>query len=160
MKSAMISECGKYRYTLTRVWDETHPKLPFCMLNPSTADAEQDDPTIRRCIAFAKRDGYGGVHIVNLFAYRATDPRELRTAADATGPDNATWLLDATAYAITHNVPFVCAWGSGILWLSTNNMRRILRRSGARLVCLGTTNDGFPRHPLYVRADTPLEPWP
>ena len=78
IRTAVIDKTEKYRYSLLREWDDTRHKCLFIMLNPSTADASRDDPTIRRCIAFAKREGCGGLHVVNLFAYRATDPVELR----------------------------------------------------------------------------------
>lgn len=77
-KGALISECGRYRYRLWRIWDETKPFVLFIMHNPSTADGEQDDPTIRRCINFAKDWGYGGIYVGNLYPYRATDPAVLR----------------------------------------------------------------------------------
>ena len=75
--NAVISECGKYRYSLTRIWDESKPKVMFIMLNSSTANANNDDPTIRRCINFAKAWGFGDLYVCNIFAYRATNPQEL-----------------------------------------------------------------------------------
>lgn len=154
--SAVISECGRYRYSLARVWDETRYCLPFCMLNPSTADASDDDPTIRRCVNFAIREGCGGIHVVNLFAYRATNPAELKHVVDAIGPDNEHHLLRTVEAAVRYNVPIVCAWGAH----ASFPMDRALRKSNARLMCLGKTKWGRPRHPLYVKATTPLEPYP
>ena len=85
---ALLSSCGTYRYRLWRYWHTEREPLIFIMLNPSTADAMQDDPTIRKCIGFAKRLGFGGIEVVNLFAYRATDPRDLRANGYQVGPDD------------------------------------------------------------------------
>ena len=157
--SAAISSCGKYRYQLSRVWDDSKYCLPFCMLNPSTADAEEDDPTIRRCMRFAERDGYGGITVVNLFAYRAADPAQLKYAVNAAGPENKQYLQRTAHAAVTYNIPIVCAWGAHIS-SPQEDMEYVLRTSFARLMCLGKTKWGSPRHPLYVKATTPLEPYP
>src|SRR6185312_12359012 len=107
--SAYISDCGRYRYGLGREWDyPAKPALTFIMLNPSTADAEQDDPTIRRCIGFAKRDGFGALTVLNLYALRATDPRELERADDPKGPENDTMLR----LHLKRGGTFVAAWGA------------------------------------------------
>lgn len=155
-RDAIISPCGRYRYRLTRGAGRL---LAFVMLNPSTADADQDDPTIRRCLAFAKREGYDGIDVANVYAWRATDPRALLSAANPFG-DNDTHLLDLS---LRHKV-IVCAWGSNAIQAHVDHARRILtgKRGShtARLFCLGTTKNGSPRHPLYVRGDAPLLPWP
>ena len=151
--SAVISYCGQYRYRLTREWGKG-PRLPFCMLNPSTADAEQDDPTIRRCIGFAKREGYGGIIVVNLYAYRSTSPKDMQAAPFPFGPDNHSHLLDIAQAAYFADVPIVCAWGAND---SGDTVKGIFRDAGVRMVCFGRTKDGSPRHPLYVRSDQPLE---
>lgn len=91
-KGAIISGCGKYRYSLWRTWDKKLPKVMFIMLNPSTADAYEDDPTIRRCINFAKSWGYGGIVVGNLFAYRATNPKKLILIDDPSGSANHHYL--------------------------------------------------------------------
>ena len=153
---ADISECGRYRYRLTRQWGDG-AFLPFVMLNPSTADSEVDDPTIRRCIGFAKREGAGGLLVVNRFAYRATDPAQLRTVDDPYGPGNDAVLRSVAYAAAGAGQPIVCAWGSNSG--SESRTASILLTFGAQLVCLGTTKDGHPRHPLYVRADQPLVPY-
>lgn len=157
-KGAIISDCKRYRYRLTRTWDDYRDPLPFVMLNPSTADSEIDDPTIRRCMGFAKREGAGGIVVANLYAYRATDPVSLWARDDPYGPENDMALTDITAWAAGTDVPLVCAWGAH----GGRNNRPIvlMQKSGARLMCLGRTKDGHPRHPLYVRADQPLEPYP
>jgi hypothetical protein len=152
-RTARISPCGLYRYRLTREWSDT-PLLPFVMLNPSTADADDDDPTIRRCMAFARREGAGGIVVGNQFAFRSTDPEALRTAADPFGPDNERALFEIAEEASVSGMPIVCAWGAH--GGHNNHHIVILQRAGARLVCLGMTKDGHPRHPLYVRGDQPL----
>ena len=153
---AIISPCGRYRYRLTRGEGR---RLAFVMLNPSTADASQDDPTIRRCLAFAKREGYDGIDVANVYAWRATDPRELFAAGNPFG-DNDRHLI---CTALLHDV-VVCAWGANVFPSHAEHTRKILSESRnghrPRLVCLGTTKNGSPRHPLYVRGDTPLIDWP
>lgn len=156
ISSAVFSEDGRYRYSLKRRWSE-RPLMVWCMLNPSTADANQDDPTIRRCIGFALRGGYGGIHVVNLMAYRATDPAECLQQFDPCGPENDDYLERAARG--TGQV--VCAWG-------TKAPEKIVKRgvshlagdvAGADLICLGTTKNGSPRHPLYVARLQPLRAW-
>lgn len=157
-RSAVISGCGTYRYSLTREWkrdDNTSRFLGcvFVMLNPSTADAKVDDPTIRRCIAFANREGYDRLTVVNLCAYRATNPKDLPTDARvAEGPENYRHVRDAVLNAGL----VVCAWGANA---RPDRLRPELYREGS-VWCLGKTKDGHPRHPLYVRADQPLERFP
>jgi hypothetical protein len=151
-KSADISPCGRYRYRLTRGED---PMLCFVMLNPSTADADNDDATIRRCLSFARREKCAGIKVVNLYAYRATKPAELRGVDDPFGPEN--WKhLERVAQA---GGRIVCAWGAGAGDRHVRTCLGILRSGDADLVCLGTTAAGAPRHPLYVRGDTPLVPF-
>src|SRR5437870_4841901 len=106
--SAVISPCGKFRYRLTRQWGEG-AALPFVMLNPSTADAEQDDPTIRKCVGFAKRMGYDGIEVVNLYAYRATKPADLKKAGYPRGPENDRHIEAALVESHANSV--ICAWG-------------------------------------------------
>lgn len=127
--------------------------MVWCMLNPSTADASQDDPTIRRCIAFAVRDGYGGIIVVNLMAYRATRPIDCLIQPDPCGPLNDDFLQRASA----REGRVVVAWGA-------RAPRKIVERAmynfaEARLLCLGITKDGNPRHPLYVSGRQPFEDW-
>ena len=156
-KSAVISDCRRYRYLLERYWADA-PALPFVMLNPSTADAEVDDSTIRRCMAFAKREGGGGIIVANLYAYRATDPASLWARSDPYGPENDHYLTDVARFAAQTGVPLVCAWGTH----GGRNNRPIvlMQQAGAKLACLGRTKDGHPRHPLYVRGDQRLEAYP
>ena len=162
MNTAIISPCGTYRYTLTRRIPQAirwvKPCL-FVMLNPSIADATQDDPTIRRCISFAKREGCTSLTVVNLFAMRATDPKQLTAAMklgqDPIGPDNCEHVIQQIA---AHSLGIiVAAWGAHRLAITMPVQRHALHEAGAH--CLGMTKDGSPKHPLYVRADQPLVPW-
>lgn len=150
--SAVISDCGRYRYMLTR---GTGPRrLVFIMLNPSTADAETDDPTIRRCTGFAATLGYTGIIVLNLYAFRATQPAALWSQSDPVGPSNDMYLP-----ALAGDDTIVCAWGANAKPDRVAHVAALLREAGARLMCLGTTKSGAPRHPLYVRGDQPLTEW-
>lgn len=148
---AGFSPCRRYRYTLSRTWDAASPPLVFIGLNPSTADETTDDPTIRRCIGFARRDGFGGIVMLNLFALRSTDPAALSDASDPVGPWN-----DDQIFAACKGRTVVAAWGvHGTLRGRDKVVRRLL--AGVDLRCLGRTKEGNPRHPLYLRADAPLQ---
>lgn len=159
-RDAMISTCGTYRYSLVRRWDQSKPYLPFVMLNPSTADATTDDPTIRRCVSFAKREDAGGVVVVNLYALRATDPKRLREVDDPVGPLNGRVIYDAAMVAAEADMPVICAWGVNDITQAAGGALAQAREAGARTMCLGKTTEGHPRHPLYVKGDQPLEPYP
>lgn len=156
---ALFSECGKYRYELWRIWDDRSPLMVWVMLNPSTADAEVDDPTIRKCQGFARRHLHGGVIILNLFAWRSTDPKVLATVGDPIGPKNDTHI-DAVLHSIAPGGGTVmAAWGAdpAARFRGPAVIKRI--RSTCGLVrCLGTTQSGAPKHPLYPPYDTPLVP--
>ncbi len=155
-RSAELSPCGRYRWWLRREWPGGNGQVVcFMMLNPSTADAEIDDPTIRRCIQFAKDWGYSTLSVRNLFAYRATDPKALLHAADPVGGSRGTCeLLTGCTAHLT-----VAAWGASVpLARDTAVLTLIAQRfPGKELWCLGRTKAGKPRHPLYVRASQPLE---
>lgn len=158
--SASLSTCGRYRYRLTRVWSPSEPLLPFIMLNPSTADATVDDPTIRRCKGFAERERYGGIVVVNLYGLRATRPDVLWGTSDPIGPENDHAIARVT---IDARGPIVCAWGvNGDVMNRGAKVLEFIEQIAAvdRLVCLGKTKSGAPRHPLYVPANQPLEPYP
>lgn len=145
-RGALFSPCGLYRYRLAREWDD-RPPLVFVMLNPSRADAEVDDPTIRRCIGFARDLGFGGMTAVNLFALRTPHPAELKAAPDPVGPENDAHLSDL----LRSDQTIVAAWGvHGAFGGRDEAFRSLARRSGAPLSSLGTTKQGHPRHPLYV----------
>ena len=158
-KSANISPDGLYRYSLHRDWradDERPYWVTFIMLNPSTADADLDDPTIRRCIGFAKRMGGTGLAVVNLYAYRATKPADMLAATDPVGPKNDWALAMFLSMALDHGFPVIAAWGANA---RADRVAEVRAMHGAqRLQCLGITKDGAPRHPLYLRADAELMP--
>lgn len=152
--TATFSPCGAYRYTLARQWGNEPPAI-FVMLNPSTADAATDDPTIRRCVGFARRWHLDGIVVVNLFALRATDPRALRDHPDPVGPENDDRILAALEWY--QSSPVVAAWGAhGGLYGRDRAMLGLIRDAVDRPLCLGTTRSGHPRHPLYLPADTVL----
>jgi hypothetical protein len=154
-KSAYISECNAYRYWLKREWGGGGNLLAFVMLNPSTADAELDDPTIRRCIGFAKREGRGGIVVVNLFAGRATQPADLFKMPEPVGPNNYYQWMSWLRHEATK---VVCAWGAEpAAAKQAKDFRRFAGEEGVELWCLGKTKDGHPRHPLYLKSDAPLE---
>lgn len=161
VKDALISPCGRYRYWLTRQWDPGAWMLPIIMLNPSTADAAVDDPTIGRCMGFARREGFGGIKVMNLFAFRATSPIDMKAADDPYGPDCAEHLDRMMRVSAENGVPILAAWGAHGSHQNRAEMVTIGARGwGATLVCLGKTKEGHPRHPLYVKGDQPFEPFP
>ena len=140
---------GDYRYTLTRVWDLSLPTITFVLLNPSTADETQLDPTLKKCVKFAKRDGYGGMTILNLYAFRSPYPKVMNAAADPVGPDNDRVLAAATGMV-------VAGWGTGAHPARVAHALTLL----PRLHALKITKDGHPQHPLYVAHDAPVIAWP
>jgi len=153
-KSATISDCGRYRYLLRRHWDEQKMAVSFVMLNPSTADADKDDPTIRSCCRLARSWNYGGIAVVNLFAWRATDPRELTKADDPVGPENDEYIRMAV-----RNTDFtICAWGAyAAAGPRIKPVVAIIRQYRDFAHCLGTTKAGHPKHPLYIKTGTTPE---
>ncbi len=168
VSGAEISSCGKYRYNLWRKIGNGEKKCVFIMLNPSTADALLDDPTIRRCIAYAKAWGCAKVTVVNLFAYRATDPKELRKTPDPIGPDNLEKMGEAIDSAIfwentgmsTDRGIVVCAWGAHGTYLGRDyTVLRWMREKGVTPLALKLTKDGQPCHPLYLKKDLVPKPF-
>jgi len=164
-RAAEISPCGKFRRSLSRVWDKSLPLVLYIMLNPSTADALVDDATIRRCMSFAYQEGYGGILVWNLFDYRAASPKVLAKARMdydiSGGPANE----DALKRMLARVDKVVMAWGSSfsvvqtratvswLNWFLTCHAQTISTR------CLGYTKSGQPKHPLYLPLNTPLIPW-
>jgi hypothetical protein len=157
VRDATISEDGVYRYELSRRWSVAVADV-WIMLNPSTADADVDDATIRRCMGFSRSWGAGGIRVVNLFALRATDPEQLRRHPDPIGPDNDGAIALAVSLARIRDGRVIVAWGSHLM--SVQRGRHVRDLVGGPLLCLGTTRRGAPRHPLYVRGDTRLVTWP
>lgn len=160
LADAMISIDGRYRYRLTREWDATAQKMTFVMLNPSTADATLDDPTIRRCIGFAQRDGFGGIYVVNLYAFRATEPKDMKRAIDPVGPENDALLRFAFRRSAEQHAPVIAAWGTHGDPYRVRQVRGLMTDAGADVYSLGVTKDGHPKHPLYIKADQRFERWP
>lgn len=154
---ALFDPTGTYRYRLSRSWDEGLAQICWVMLNPSTATASVDDPTISRVVGFSRSWGYGSVSVINLFALRTPRPEQLKTATDPVGPDNDQIIIDTTSE--TDRV--VVAWGNhGSLQNPATGVSRarevktLLERAGVASLCLGHTNRGEPRHPLYLAGST------
>jgi hypothetical protein len=153
LKNAVVSECGLYRYRLTRVWDTALGSACFIGLNPSTADATTDDPTIRRMCGFAREWGCGGIEVVNLFGFRATEPADMLAAADPVGPQNDSYIRRAAEQCF----PVVASWGvNGTFRGRDEAVKRILLKVGVAVSALKLTKQGHPSHPLYLPADTRL----
>lgn len=152
LRSAAFCPCRTYRYSLSRVWNPGLPSIMFVGLNPSTADEREDDPTVRRCVGFARQWNFGGLTLVNLFAYRSTDPTGLLEADDPVGPGNDEHIL-ARARAVDR---IVLAWGTkGTLLGRDKHVLRLLPAAH----CLGVTKNGHPKHPLYLAANTGVRPF-
>jgi hypothetical protein len=145
---AIFDLTATYRYSLWRTWSASSPRVAFIMLNPSRADAQHNDPTIRRCMDFAFRWGFGSMEVVNLFAYRSADPAHLRLVDDPVGAHNHVFLARALRTATCA----VAAWGTGGTLLGRDRALLELLGQVYALSCLGLTKEGHPRHPLYVRA--------
>jgi len=155
--TAIISRDRQYRYELTRHWNAKLNPLFWIMLNPSTADARTDDPTIRRCISLAKSWGYGSIRVYNLFALRSPHPRHIMTVDDPVGPENDRWLRSAARSR--HQI--IAAWGACRMPLVMQRAARVTRllqhERKCHPMCLGKTKTGDPKHPLYIRTDVVLE---
>ena len=150
LKGAEFSECRTYRYVLWRSWDKSKGYVMFIGLNPSTADEMNDDPTIRRCINFARSWGYGGIYMLNLFAFRATEPKDMKLVYAPVGPGNNRALYH---YHSVSKITLAC-WGTHGAYV---NRDRWVKENLNNLYCLGITKNGHPKHPLYLKAD--LKPY-
>lgn len=153
MPAAVMSDCGQYRYLLSRRLGFSDRVVTFIGLNPSTADATQDDPTIRRCIGFAKRRDAGMLLMVNLFALRSTDPAGLRVHAAPIGTENDLWIEHAMSVADIA----IAAWGNGGVLLNRSDV--VSARYKGRLEAFAITNAKMPKHPLYVKSDAQTIPF-
>jgi hypothetical protein len=154
--TAVYSDCERYRYSLTRVWDETAPRALFVMLNPSTATEVQNDPTVERCERRARALGFGGFRVCNIFAWRETDPAKMRKVADPVGPGNDAAIMEACGWADQ----IVAAWGTHGAHLSRGpEVERLIRATGRPLHHLGLSKDGHPKHPLYISYATQPVLW-
>lgn len=139
---ANLSACRRYRYALWRTWDDSKPYAMFIGLNPSTADETEDDPTIRRCISYSKNWGFGGLCMVNLFAFRATNPIDMKSEKDPIGPDNDVWIRQLANDAGV----IVAAWGNDGPHMGRSKKAKEMIPN---LKCLKTNRTGEPAHPLY-----------
>lgn len=163
-KAARLSDDRVYRYTLMRRWDPWGPALRWVMLNPSVADASDDDPTIRRVMGFSKAAGYAACVVANLFALISTDPTWLVTHPHPIGMENDYVLqgiaqgAQADGYQHGKEAIVVVAWGAKA---PPDRVASVVHQhlAGVKLMCLGTTKHGHPRHPLYVPSSQALEPW-
>jgi len=151
INSAIISNDGQFRYELVRAWDLSLPVLSFVMLNPSQANATEDDPTVRQCVEHAKAKGFGGIAVYNLFAYKATNPTELlnKQVQDLVGPFN-----DDLIKGIKPETTTVLAWGafvdrSPLLKARADQVCKMLEQCA--VMCLGVNKAGSPKHPLYIK---------
>lgn len=161
-KAAILSENLQHRYALTRTWRLSPPMpadlLAFVMLNPSTADDEKDDQTIRRCMMIGWREGYDGIEVCNLRSFRARDPK--RCMEQPRSPVN--WMhLETIVTSARNRKPIICAWGaSKFVADDAKRFTDLAATGGAELKCLGRTKDGSPRHPCYIANNQDLEPFP
>jgi hypothetical protein len=158
--SVVFSENRRYRYALLRWWDKRLPHVLWVMLNPSTADANTDDPTMHRVIGFSMDRLYGSLTVVNAFALISTDPLGLVAVDDPVGPENDSMLAQEVSQADT----IICAWGSQRVGLHSRirEVRALIaehRRAEARILCLGTNADHSPRHPVRLPTSTTLVPF-
>ena len=154
--TGVYSDCERYRYALTRVWDAGGPRLLFIMLNPSKATERQNDPTVERCERRARLLGYGALRVMNIFAWRETNPKKLARAAEPVGAENDALLLAGLAWADC----VIAGWGVHGAHLGRGPaVEALLRDAGADLYCLGLSKAGHPRHPLYIAYAKPPMPW-
>lgn len=163
-RSAILSEDGLYRYRLSRWWSDRLPWVTFLMLNPSTADALEDDATIRKCVGFAEHWGFGGIEVTNLFAMRSRDPLALVDAKNPTGPEYTRHLYDS----IHKSTLLIASWGcestlkkKPMLLARPKAVVSAIRalRSDLPIECLGMSKTGNPYHPLMLAYDTPRIPY-
>ena len=155
--TAIYSDCERYRYALTRIWDANGTAVHFVMLNPSTATEVQNDPTVERCERRARALGHGAFRVTNIFAWRDTDPRNMRAAKEPIGPANDATILEGLDWADKT----ICAWGThGEHRSRGSEVEAFLRATGTPLYHLGLSKAGHPKHPLYIAYTQQPELWP
>lgn len=156
LSGARFSPCMQYRYSLWRRWDESKPFATFVMLNPSTADEVQNDPTVERCQRRSLAMGFGGLRVANIFALRSTDPQGLYKTDDPIGPENDAAILEAAR----DSAMVICAWGGHGKHLGRGaQVRSMLLDAGVTPHYLQLNDDGTPKHPLYVAYDIQPTAW-
>lgn len=154
--TAVYSDCEKYRYSLTRIWDANGAKVLFVMLNPSTATEVQNDPTVERCERRARTLGFGAFQVTNIFAWRDTDPKGMKAAKDPIGPDNDAAIETGAAWADQ----VIAAWGTHGAHLNRGAaVEQVLRCTSRPLFHLGLSKAGHPKHPLYLPYVQQPESW-
>jgi hypothetical protein len=159
-KTAIISDCGLFRYEIRGEWDASLPPLVGCLNNPSKADAMTDDPTWVRGVSRAQRNGFGSVIYVNAGAGRATDPADWKKMRDPIGPENDAHIRRVFEECLARGGLAYGGWGAHGTFKDRHlRVKRIASEVGLTLHCLGKTKDGQPRHPLYIPNDQPFEVW-
>lgn len=157
-RGAELSPCGIYRYALTREWEDG-PCIAWLMFNPSTADATVDDATIRKCVGFSKRWGFGRLVVVNLYAVRSRDPKAVARTTDPVGPLNNYWITEA----LGESRQLICAWGCAQHMRGIDGriieVLKIAREEKVETLCLGQRKDSHPRHPLMLAYSTERVPF-
>jgi hypothetical protein len=154
--AAVYSDCERYRYLLTRIWDPAGSRALFILINPSTATEIQNDPTVERCERRARALGFGAFRVTNIFAWRNTDPKAMRAAGDPVGPGNDAAILESCPWADR----IICAWGAHGAHLDRGKaVETLLRGAGVPLFHLGLTQAGHPKHPLYIGYAEQPRPW-
>jgi len=151
-REAVFSPCRKYRYRLAQIWDGGKEPLYWLMLNPSTADEVKNDPTVERCERRARMWGYGGSVVLNIFAYRATDPKDMRAQKDPIGPKNDDWIRKLARRS--QDVDVVGGWGEhGAHMARGQAVMDIFKQENGRINALKINASGHPAHPLYIAYD-------
>lgn len=153
--TATLSPCRLYRYRLDRWWSD-RPRVAFVMLNPSTADETKNDKTITRLIGYARDWNLGGFAVANLFAWRATDPDDMRRAVDPIGPDNDAYILEVARSCCA----VIVGWGTdGAYRNRGQQVAAMLRQNGIQPLAFDVTKDGHPKHPLYLKRSAIPSPY-
>jgi hypothetical protein len=145
---------GVYRYCLWRRWNLNQPIMGWVMLNPSTANAKEDDQTLRKCMGFARKHDHGGVILVNLFAFMERDPQKLRMVKERVGPETDRYILWTCAVADL----VVAGWGAcRFANEQARHVRKLVEGTGTTIRCVGQTKNGQPRHPLHPSYSSPIQ---
>jgi hypothetical protein len=169
-RDCVFSDCRTWRYSLKIIWEPSSYVLPVIMLNPSTADEVKNDPTVELVQRRATRHRYGGIEVLNLFAYRATFPKDMKASADPIGPENDRIIMARLEAIRTHSrladipiekLPVMVGWGNdGDFMGRSDTVVAMLKETGVRAVCLQYTKSGQPVHPLRQPNVAPFLPWP